>query len=120
MPFLQRPCGAKIYYEVKGTGKIPVLLLAPGGMRSSIPKWEMSPYNPWKELSESKFQLIGMDQRFANRSEGYVRPTDNWQTFMEDQISLLDHLKVDRCQIVGSCIGPSYAFNLLKHYPLRF
>ena len=121
MSFLRRPGGIKIYYEIKGKGHIPVLLLAPGGMRSSIPKWSMSPYNPWHSLSKSKFQVIGMDQRFSSqRSTGHVRDSDGWATYMSDQVALLDHLNIQRCHIVGSCIGPSYAFNLLHSYPQRF
>ncbi|CAB9511771.1 alpha beta family hydrolase [Seminavis robusta] len=120
MPLLQRPCGHKIYYEVKGRG-IPILMLAPGGMRSSIPKWEnTSKINPWTTLPTAKFMMIGMDQRFANRSIGRARNSDGWETFMDDQIALLDHLEIKRCHIVGSCIGPSYAFNLLVHHPRRF
>jgi pimeloyl-ACP methyl ester carboxylesterase len=151
MPHLQRPCGAKIYYETKGRrGDIPVLLLAPGGMRSSIHIWGSHPYNPWRQLdscsdattsmkagtssssnsrnidetwspSIPKFHLIGMDQRFANnRSTGTVRKDDGWHTFLADQLALLDHLQIQKCHIVGSCIGPSYAFQLLKTAPERF
>jgi pimeloyl-ACP methyl ester carboxylesterase len=122
MPHLLRPCGAKIYYETKGSG-IPVLLLAPGGMRSSLAKWESHPYNPWKSLPVSKFQLIGMDQRFANRSTGLPvqEGADGWRTFLADQIALLDHLQIiKKCHLLGSCIGPSYAFRLLRDEPSRF
>ena len=126
MPYLNRACGAKIFYETKGpiTG-IPILLLAPGGMRSSILKWEMSPYNPWIRLSSKddnagKFRLIAMDQRFAGRSSGAVKRGDGWHTFMSDQLALLDHLRVPKCHIVGSCIGPSYALQLIKLAPDRF
>lgn len=119
MPHLLRPCGAKIYYETKGKG-IPVLLLAPGGMRSSLAKFESHPYNPWSALPETKFQLIGMDQRFANRSTGTVRSGDGWHTFLADQIALLDHLEIQKCHVLGSCIGPSFAFQLLREEPSRF
>ncbi len=119
MPHLLRPCGAKIYYETKGSG-IPVLLLAPGGMRSSLSKFESHPYNPWDSLSESKFQLIGMDQRFANRSTGIVRDGDGWHTFLADQIALLNHLNIRKCHLLGSCIGPSHAFQLMREEPTRF
>jgi len=119
MPHLARPCGARIYYETKGKG-IPLLLLAPGGMRSSFANFETHPYNPWNTLPESKFQLIGMDQRFANRSTGTVRDGDGWYTFLADHIALLDHLNIKRCHVLGSCIGPSYAFQLLRDHPSRF
>jgi pimeloyl-ACP methyl ester carboxylesterase len=144
MPFLNRPCGAKIYYEIRGkqqqplaeaAGRIPVLLLAPGGMKSSLTNWFQQPYNPWKSLPESKFYLIGMDQRFANRSTGMLPPkissssssegvgipsSVGWHTFLEDQLALLDHLNIDDCHLLGSCIGPSYAFQLIRHSPHRF
>lgn len=119
MPFLSRPCGAKIFYETKGKG-IPVFLLAPGGMRSSLAKFMTHPYNPWNALPESQFLLIGMDQRFANRSTGIPASGDGWHTFMEDQLALLDHLGIDKCHMLGSCIGPSYIFQLLKYHPSRF
>ena len=38
MPFLERPDGCRIHYEVRGAG-IPVLFLAPGGMTSQIGNW---------------------------------------------------------------------------------
>jgi pimeloyl-ACP methyl ester carboxylesterase len=120
MPFLSRPCGAKIYYETKGLHGIPVLLLAPGGLRSSIAKWASHPYDPWTRLPESKFYLIGMDQRFADRSISEVRKGDGWHTFLADSLALLDHLQIERCHLLGSCIGPSYAFQLLRENPRRF
>ncbi|KAL3909641.1 MAG: hypothetical protein SGILL_008006 [Bacillariaceae sp.] len=140
MPFLKRPCGAKIYYETKGSLKhgVPVLLLAPGGMQSSIPMWDISPFNPWKEMKvesgdsmgsaspfkapprRGSFFLIGMDQRFANRSTGAVLKEDGWQTFLQDQMAVLEELKIKKCHLLGSCIGPSYAFQLMKHAPKRF
>lgn len=119
MPFLSRPCGTKIFYETKGKG-IPVLLLAPGGIRSSLEKFVTHPYNPWGSLPESKFFLIGMDQRFANRSTGVPVAGDGWHTFMADQLALLDHLGIEKCHMLGSCIGPAYMFQLLRDHPNRF
>jgi pimeloyl-ACP methyl ester carboxylesterase len=61
-----------------------------------------------------------MDQRFANLSTGNVQKDTGWKTYYDDQIALLDHLNIKRCHIVGSCIGPSYAFQLMKYSPERF
>lgn len=123
MPFLPRPCGAQLYYEVRGSG-IPVLLIAPGGMRSCLANWANQPFDPWTALPEGRFRLIGMDQRSAQlgggRSEAAFRRGDGWQTFAEDQLALLDHLGVQRCCLVGSCIGPSYMLRLLREAPQRF
>jgi len=61
-----------------------------------------------------------MDQRFAGRSSGAVKRGDGWHTFMSDQLALLDHLRISKCHLMGSCIGPSYALQLMKFSPDRF
>jgi pimeloyl-ACP methyl ester carboxylesterase len=119
MPVLTRPCGAKIAYEVKGTG-YPVLLLAPGGMSSCLANWAKQPYDPWTQLSTSKFKLIAMDQRNGGQSTGPLHGADGWSTFTKDQFALLDHLGVQRCHTVGSCIGPAYQLRLMSEQPDRF
>jgi len=44
MPVLSRP-DSEIYYEVHGEG-YPVLIFAPGGLRSELAFWRQSPSNP--------------------------------------------------------------------------
>ena len=44
MPVFKRP-DAEIYYEVHGSG-YPLLLFAPGGLRSQLAFWRHSPSNP--------------------------------------------------------------------------
>ena len=44
MPHFERR-DIRLYYEESGSG-FPVLLFAPGGMRSAIPFWENAPWNP--------------------------------------------------------------------------
>ena len=118
---LNRPDGAEIHYEVKGNGPKRVLLLCPGGMWSSRNIWNISPYNPWTDVSlAADFTLIGMDQRFSRHGTLSNDHNIGWETFRDDQIALLDHLKVEKCHILGSCIGPSYGLALLRDYPERF
>tara|TARA_B110001452_G_C15226916_1_gene425186 strand:- start:617 stop:1420 length:804 start_codon:yes stop_codon:yes gene_type:complete len=119
MPFLARRCGAKIAYETKGSG-FPVLLIAPGGMTSCLANWAGQPFDPWTQLSTSKFRLIAMDQRNGGHSTGPLRPSEGWRTMLEDQLALLDHLGIERCHTVGSCIGPSYQLQLMREQPHRF
>ena len=118
MPVLQRAAaGVTLAYEVRGAG-FPVLLLAPGGMRSAMHMWRTSPYDPWAKLPGDVFKVIAMDQRNAGGSHGPL--CKGWHCYRDDQLELLDHLGVGKCLIVGSCIGPSYALNLMKHSPERF
>ena len=50
MPFFERD-NIKIYYEESGQG-FPVLLFAPGGMRSAIKYWHESEFKAIEELKE--------------------------------------------------------------------
>jgi pimeloyl-ACP methyl ester carboxylesterase len=101
MPFLTRPCGARLWYECRGAGPT-VLLLAPGGMHSNTLMWSRSAFDAWSRLPESGFRCITMDQRNAGRS------TDcpigkGWSMYLDDQLALLDHLEYDVSLTVGSC-----------------
>jgi len=109
--------GIRIHYEVRGDG-FPVLLLAPGGMRSRISAWQRSPWNPVTALAD-RFQVIAMDQRNAGESFAPVRADDGWATYTRDQLALLDELGVDRFAIVGMCIGGPYILALAKAAPER-
>jgi pimeloyl-ACP methyl ester carboxylesterase len=106
-----------IHYEVYGTGH-PVLLLAPGGMRSSIPFWDLAPFHPVRELA-GQFQVIAMDQRNAGQSRAPVRATDGWPSYTSDHVALLDHLGIENCHLLGGCIGGSFGLALLVAAPAR-
>ncbi|HMJ13455.1 MAG TPA: alpha/beta hydrolase [Polyangiaceae bacterium] len=106
-----------IYYEVHGSG-YPLVLFAPGGMRSSIEFWSRTPYNPIAELT-SRYRVIAMDQRNAGKSRAPVSAEDGWQTYTSDHLALLDELGVSRCHVLGGCIGCSYCFGLMSAAPER-
>ena len=106
----------RIRYEVAGDG-YPILLIAPGGMRSEGAIWDRMAWNP-KELPG--YQVIAMDQRNAGQSSGPVSAADGWDTYLGDQLGLLDHLGVEACHVIGMCIGGPYIAGLLKAAPERF
>lgn len=108
----------EIAYEVDGSG-FPILLLAPGGLGSNNEKWRTAAWNPHDSLA-SEFRLIGMDQRNAGSSFAPIAPTDGWHSYLGDQVALLDHLSVDKCHLIGACIGGPFILNLLCHSPERF
>ncbi len=107
-----------IHYDVEGDG-FPVLLIAPGGMRSANELWSNMPWNPRSSLSGG-YRVIGMDQRNAGRSSAPVSGDDGWATYTADQLALLDHVGVERCHVVGMCIGGPYIMGLLTTAPERF
>lgn len=109
-----------IHYELTGPDNgFPVLLIAPGGMRSEIGAWSRAPWNPLTAL-DGEYRLIAMDQRNAGGSTAPVSADDGWSTYTADQLGLLDHLGVERCHVVGMCIGGPYIAALLQADPGRF
>ena len=109
---------AEIFYEIEGSG-YPILLIAPGGMRSENALWNNMPWNPRKELAR-EYQLIGMDQRNAGSSYASISATDGWENYTRDQLGLLDELGVNQCHVIGMCIGGPFIAALLKADPERF
>lgn len=116
MPFFEKN-DTKIYYEIHGEG-FPILLFAPGGMRSALSFWQSSPWNPIEALSK-EFMVIAMDQRNAGQSSAPISQQDGWQTYTQDHIDLLDSLKIDKCHVMGGCIGGPYCFGLIQAQPKR-
>ena len=106
-----------LYYELHGEG-FPVLLFAPGGMRSAVSFWKTSQFNPITELS-AHFRVIAMDQRNAGQSTAPVCGDDGWHSYTADHIALLDHLGVERTHLLGGCIGGPYSLGLIKSAPGR-
>ena len=106
-----------IHYEISGSGH-PLLLLAPGGMLSSIALWSRCPFHPVRELSD-RYKVIAMDQRNAGQSRAPVDPADGWATYMGDHLALLDALSVERCHVLGMCIGSAFSLSLAVHAPER-
>jgi pimeloyl-ACP methyl ester carboxylesterase len=107
----------KLYYEEEGQG-FPMLLIAPGGMRSSVSFWNGTPWNPITQLSPH-YRVIAMDQRNAGQSTAPVSAADGWATYTADQLALMDHLGVGRFHVAGMCIGGSYIMALIDAAPER-
>lgn len=109
-----------LHYEIEGAADgYPVLLIAPGGMRSANAFWDNMPWNPRTALA-ADYRVIGMDQRNAGASTGPVTADDGWDTYTGDQLALLDHLGIEQCHVVGMCIGGPYIAALLRAAPERF
>jgi pimeloyl-ACP methyl ester carboxylesterase len=125
MPVFTRP-QAEIHYEVHGSGH-PLLLFAPGGLRSELAFWRHSPSNPaappaWMnpmaDLAD-RFTVVGMDQRNAGDSRGAVTETHGWHTYAGDHLARMDHLGHRRFHVMGGCIGASFCLKLCEMAPER-
>src|SRR5579859_1837327 len=108
-----------IYYEEYGQANgFPILLIAPGGMRSAADFWHRSPFDPTVELA-ADLRVIAMDQRNAGQSSAPIGINDGWESYVGDQLALLDHLGVNRFHIMGGCIGCSYVLAVIQAAPAR-
>ena len=107
----------EIHYVERGTG-FPVLLFAPGGMRSASGYWKNSPWNPVAELSDH-FRVVSMDQRNAGKSTAPLSRDDGWHVYTADHLALLDHLEIDRAHLIGGCIGGPYCLGVIQAAPER-
>ncbi|MBA4179156.1 MAG: hypothetical protein C0506_01070 [Anaerolinea sp.] len=113
MPHVERPDGARIYYEVRGNG-FPLLLFAPGGINSQVSFWSRSIINPFDFADE--FTVIGMDQRNAEHSPGPLKaPT--WEEHAADQRAVLEALGVTRTLLYGGCIGVAFVLRFIREAP---
>ena len=110
---------AEIYYEEHGKG-YPILLFAPGGMRSQMGMWRKPadgparPWSDWIELLSPHYRVIAMDQRNAGKSKGVIEANHDWNTYAHDQLALLKHLGVTACHTLGGCIGSSFCLKLIE------
>ena len=112
MPMLKRPDG-EIYYEEYGNG-FPILLFAPGGLRSNLAMWHHPANGPrrswcdWTDVLASKYRVIAMDQRNAGASTCAIEADHGWHTYAADHMALMDHLGFARFHVLGGCIGGSF------------
>ncbi|MFT3851250.1 MAG: alpha/beta hydrolase [Ilumatobacteraceae bacterium] len=109
---------ATIRYDDTGDGPA-VLLLAPGGLRNSRAEmWANTPWNPVEALA-GRYRVVAMDQRNTGTSFAPVTGADGWDTYMADQLALMDHLGIERFAVMGMCIGGAFIAKLLTIAPER-
>jgi len=110
----------RIRYEETGSG-FPLLLIAGGGLNSSISGLKSgSPFNPIEEF-KNEYRCIAADLRNANTGEssGPLEIDRPWDAYTDDHIGLMDHLRIDKFMVLGFCIGGPFIWNLLKRAPNR-
>ena len=119
MPFYEKGA-TRIHYEEVGSG-FPLLIIPGGGLNSTIASLDAScPFNPMKTYRDD-FRCIAADLRNANggQSTGPLEIDRPWDAYSDDQLGLLDHLGIEKCGVIGFCIGGPMMHNLLRLAPDR-
>jgi len=109
----------RIHYEEAGSG-FPLLLIAGGGLNSTISALARAPFNPIDEF-KGEYRCIAADLRNANpgQSSGPLEVDRPWDTHTDDHLGLMDHLGINKFMVMGFCIGGPFIWNLLKRAPDR-
>ena len=110
----------RIYYEEAGSG-FPLLLLPGGGLNSTIAFFTgNSPFNAIEEF-KGQYRCITADLRNApsGQSTGPIEVDRPWESYADDQLGLMDHLRIDKFMVMGFCIGGPFIWNLLERAPNR-
>ena len=109
----------RIHYEEAGSG-FPLLVLAGGGLNSTIAGLATHPFNPIEEF-QGEYRCIAADLRNANRgqSSGPLEIDRPWDAHTDDHLGVMDHLGIDKFMVLGFCIGGPFIWNLMRRAPNR-
>src|SRR2546429_1126675 len=100
--------GVNLYYETHGSGR-PLILLH-GGLMSN------ETFGPVLAQLAKRHQVIAPDLQGQGRTADIDRPIDI--RFMADDIAaLIDHLGLDRPDVVGYSLGGGVALQTAVRYP---
>ena len=117
MPFYEKG-DVRIHYEETGSG-FPLLLIPGGGLNSTI-SFLTEPFKAIEEF-QNEYRCISMDLRNANggQSSGPLEIDRPWEAYADDQLGLMDHLRIREFMVMGFCIGGPFIWNLLRRAPER-
>jgi len=109
----------RIHYQEAGSG-FPLLLIAGGGLNSTMSAFATGPFNPIEEF-KGEYRCIASDLRNANggQSSGPLEIDRPWDSYSDDHLGLMDHLGIGKFMVMGFCIGGPLVWNLLRRAPDR-
>ena len=110
----------RIHYEDTGSG-FPLMLIAGGGLNSTIAGLHRGdPFNAFEEF-KGEYRCIAADLRNATggQSSGPLEIDRPWDSYTDDHLALMDHLRIDKFMVMGFCIGGPFIWNLLERAPNR-
>ncbi len=110
----------RIRYEEAGSG-FPLLIIPGGGLNSTLSGLRRGdPFDPIEEY-KAEYRCIAADLRNATGGEstGPLEIERPWDSYTDDHLGLMDHLKIDKFMVMGFCIGGPLVWNLLRRAPDR-
>ncbi|WP_236791012.1 alpha/beta fold hydrolase [Amycolatopsis sp. GM8] len=112
--------GISTRYEVDGSGP-PLLMCSPGGFNAKLENWRTHGIyrrtNLLAHLAE-RFTCIRFDRREAGSSGGRLERV-TWADYARQALGLLDHLGIERANLIGGCVGCSVVAQFAVSYPGR-
>jgi pimeloyl-ACP methyl ester carboxylesterase len=103
--------GVKIHYVVEGKGEA-LLMIHPFGVSLQGMSFAIKDFS-------NNFQVIAMDNRGHGQSEKPHDPDAYGMNMIEDQIRLLDHLKIKKAHVFGYSMGGRIALGIVGFHPER-
>jgi pimeloyl-ACP methyl ester carboxylesterase len=102
--------GINLYYEVHGAGR-PLILLH-GGLMSG------ETFGPVLPLLAERHQVVAVDLQGHGRTADIDRPIDT-RLMADDIAALIDHLGLDKPDVVGYSLGGGVALHTAARYPAK-
>jgi pimeloyl-ACP methyl ester carboxylesterase len=112
MPYVERPDGCRLYFELHGPAEGTHLVLLEG-LGGDIPGWRRNV----PHLSQ-RYRVIAFDFRGNGRSDKPDEPV-TMATFVADTVAVLDQLGVERAHVYGQSFGGMVAQELALTHPDR-
>jgi pimeloyl-ACP methyl ester carboxylesterase len=103
--------GLNMYYEIHGSGGVPVVLLHGAYMSTGMMEFLLS------GLANTR-QVIAVDLQGHGRTADVDRPI-TYEQMAEDVAALMEHLGIAQADIVGYSMGGSIALLLAMRHPER-
>jgi pimeloyl-ACP methyl ester carboxylesterase len=110
--FVERPDGARLYYELAGDPRRPAIVLLEG-IGGAVSDWRANVPHLAAELF-----VVAHDHRGNGRSEGPDAPT-TMATYAEDVLAILDELRLGRVHLYGQSFGGMVALEVALTHPGR-
>ena len=116
MPFATLD-GIKTHYVRQGSGP-PLLMMAPRAFDSTLQSWK---HGKWDDMNAVEalakhYTVIAYDRREAGHSGGRLELL-TWKVFAQHAKLLLEHLSIERANILGVCMGVAVANQFASLYP---